>query len=127
MPQFHIPPHPTKADSIDDLVSADVAEMLDQLDVDEHEPVHAWFGLTYSNYLVEPRALLQSMPVDWQRRFVRCLRELEHVVTAAGVEVAEGYTVQPRTDDGCFVSEPVPHYNRGRTQLDLTPREPAHV
>lgn len=39
-------------------------------------PVHTWFGLTYSNYLVLPRALMQSMPVDWQQRMVACLDEI---------------------------------------------------
>jgi len=24
--------------------------------------IHTWFGLTYANYLVLPRTLLQSMP-----------------------------------------------------------------
>lgn len=54
-------------------------------------PVHTWFGLTYSNYLVLPRALMQSMPVDWQERIVGCLEELDaafdHVERAPGYEV----------------------------------------
>jgi hypothetical protein len=39
-------------------------------------PIHLWFNLTYSNYLVLPRTLMQSMPVDWQTRMVACLEEL---------------------------------------------------
>jgi hypothetical protein len=39
-------------------------------------PVHTWFGLTYSNYQVLPRTLMQSMPVEWQERMVACLEEL---------------------------------------------------
>ena len=38
--------------------------------------VHDWFGLTYAHYLTIPRRLLESMPGDWQARFVKCLEEL---------------------------------------------------
>ncbi len=42
----------------------------------ESEPIHHHFGLTYANYLVLHRTLMQSMPVGWQRRMVACLDEL---------------------------------------------------
>lgn len=38
-------------------------------------PVHNWFGLSCTNYLVLHRARLQSMPVEWQRRLVEVLAE----------------------------------------------------
>src|SRR5947209_4010118 len=44
---------------------------------DTEDPVHAWFELTYAQYLTIPRSLLESMPVSWQRGFVDCLEELE--------------------------------------------------
>lgn len=40
-------------------------------------PIHEHFGLTYANYLVLHRTLMQSMPVEWQNRMVRCLNELD--------------------------------------------------
>ncbi|GAA1401838.1 hypothetical protein GCM10009613_60840 [Pseudonocardia kongjuensis] len=42
----------------------------------EGEPIHQHFGLTYANYLVLHRTLMQSMPLGWQRRMVACLDEL---------------------------------------------------
>lgn len=39
-------------------------------------PIHRHFGLSYSNYLVLPRTLLQSMPLEWQERAVALLDEL---------------------------------------------------
>lgn len=39
-------------------------------------PIHHHFGLSYNNYLVLPRTLLQSMPLDWQERAVALLDEL---------------------------------------------------
>jgi hypothetical protein len=44
----------------------------------EREPqdIHDWFGLTYSNYLVLPRSLMQSMPTDWQHRATALFDEM---------------------------------------------------
>jgi hypothetical protein len=39
-------------------------------------PVHEWFGLSYCNYQVLHRTLMQSMPTAWQERMVACLEEL---------------------------------------------------
>jgi hypothetical protein len=37
--------------------------------------IHSWFGVSYANYLVLPRAVLQSMPKPWQHRFTALLEE----------------------------------------------------
>lgn len=42
----------------------------------EQRDVHGWFELTYSNFLVLHRSLMQSMPADWQHRMVTCLDEI---------------------------------------------------
>lgn len=60
--------------------------------IDHRPDVHAWFGLSYSNYLVIPRTLLQSMPKEWQRDFVAKLSELDEAF--AHVEQADCYKVQ---------------------------------
>lgn len=39
-------------------------------------PIHDYLGLTYSNYQVLPRTLMQSMPVEWQERAVAVFEEL---------------------------------------------------
>jgi hypothetical protein len=59
----------------------------------EREAVHHWFGLSYTNYLVLPRTLLQSMPDEWQARFVDCLRELDEAFRHT--PQAEAYDVKP--------------------------------
>jgi hypothetical protein len=41
------------------------------------EPVHEWCELTYAQYVTIPRSILEAMPVEWQRRFVECMRELD--------------------------------------------------
>lgn len=67
--------------------------------------VHPYFGLGYANYLVLPRTLLQSMPQQWQARFVAMLEELgtafDHVPQAPAykVEAAEEHEVSDLTED----------------------------
>lgn len=56
-------------------------------------PIHCWFGLSYSNYLVLHRTPMQSMPVEWQQRMVTCLGELHS--TFAGVDKPAMFWVQP--------------------------------
>ena len=71
--------------------------MTDQPTTDvEPEAVHGWFGLTYANYLVLPRTLLQSMPDEWQNRMVACLEEMREAF--AHVEQADGYIVKPAVE-----------------------------
>lgn len=87
---------------------------------DECEAIHGWFGLTYANYLCLPRSVLQSMPEEWQHRFVTCLEELDwafgHLDWPGAYRVSAIDHLSKR-----FVADPIPHYNRGRTRL--TPRE----
>ncbi|MGW1870954.1 hypothetical protein ACWCPS_36115 [Streptomyces mauvecolor] len=75
--------------------------------------VHTYMGLSYANYLVLPRTLLQSMPGPWQTQFVALLEELTDAF--AHVPQAEAYDVTPGTEAGI---DPVPHYNRGRTRIE---------
>jgi hypothetical protein len=71
--------------------------------------VHTWFGLTYSNYLVLNRTLLQGMPDEWQERFVAMMEELNEAID--GIPTASSFWVRA-TDGGRFVADPVPHYRR---------------
>lgn len=57
------------------------------------DAIHTWFGLSYANYLVLPRTLLQSMPDAWQERLVELLDQYEDAFH--DVEQAEAYDVTP--------------------------------
>ena len=74
------------------------------------EPVHRWFGLTYANYLVLPRAVLQSMPAEWQEKFVKLLEEADAACERAKVPSPHGYHVQPVNGKGRYATDVVPHY-----------------
>lgn len=64
-----------------------------------------------------PRTLLQSMPLDWQERFVAA-------AGAAGDDDRDFQVRVLRRSDGLEIDDPVPHYQRGRTyiapKLELT-------
>lgn len=71
-------------------------------------PVHSWFQLSYSNYLVIPRAILQAMPVEWQKRFVTCLDEAR--AACAPLNLNDRYTVLLRGPNGRFEDDPYADY-----------------
>lgn len=58
---------------------------------DQPTDIHTAFGLSYSNYLVLPRTLLQSMPMEWQHHFTALLERYNDAF--AHVEQAECYIV----------------------------------
>lgn len=83
--------------------------------------IHGWFGLSYANYLVMPRSLLQSMPDDWQERFVALLDEWQsHWGLDSAYEPKGGYRVHCLDERGRFAAHPAPRYERGRAFV--TPR-----
>lgn len=85
---------------------------------DDIEPIHGWFGLSYSNYLVLQRSILQSTPLEWQLRFVACLEELQEM--AWGVEgQPDTFHVTPRGAGGRFYKDPLANYDRGRRIVPL--------
>ncbi|MGE5597052.1 MAG: hypothetical protein ACM3S1_13590 [Hyphomicrobiales bacterium] len=61
---------------------------------EQPKAIHRHFGLSYANYLVLSRTLLQSMPDQWQARFVALLDEMhdafQHVPQAEAYEVTAG-------------------------------------
>lgn len=77
--------------------------------------IHAAFGLSYASYLVIPRTVLQSMPVEWQREFVR-LVDQTHVMFP-GWE-PDGYRVHALDKRGKVVKDPLADYERGRRRLE---------
>ena len=77
--------------------------------------IHSWFELTYAQYLTIPRTALQSMPLEWQDRFVRCLEELD--VTLDWRPEGGRYWVKLKDSKGWNMSDPLCDYERGRRRL----------
>lgn len=77
---------------------------------DDHEPVHSWFQLSYSSYLVLARSMLQSMPQEWQAKFVALIEEMQATLD---VDDAPDYTVTAKSGNR-FIRDPYRDYDRGR-------------
>lgn len=80
------------------------------------EPIHAWFELSYSSYLVLPRTLLQSMPAEWQAKMVGLLDEAHQAFGC--IPEAGHYTVYLRGEKGRIMHDPLADYERGRRRIE---------
>lgn len=59
------------------------------------QDVHGSFGLSYANYQVLPRTLMQSMPEGWQYAYVALVNQLRDAFNH--VDQADDYDVHPGT------------------------------
>lgn len=73
-------------------------------------PVHDWFELSYAQYLTVPRSIMEAMPVEWQRRMVQCLEELDETFDWRPEEGR--YWCRLRDANGRFIDDPLMHYRR---------------
>ena len=95
----------------------------------DDRPIHTWFDLSYANYFVMPRAMLQSMPAAWQKKFVALLSELETARERSGLKVNLAYRVQAVDPKGRYTPDDVPHYRHAPnlfTILESTRRGTEH-
>ncbi len=81
------------------------------------EPFHEWFSLSYSNYLVLPRTILQSLPEGLQQRMVDCLNDAHDLLHDKHLYL--NYTVQMRDKKGRFIRDDLADYERGRRRITL--------
>lgn len=83
------------------------------------EPIHDWFGLSYSNYLVVPRSIAQSMPPAWQRQLVDLLEQAQRRLDID--DAPSNYLVRARVG-GKFIADPYRDYERGRRRVPVRKR-----
>lgn len=77
--------------------------------------IQDWFELTYAQYLTIPRSVLQSMPEEWQLRFVKCLDELDDKYDWKPKQGR--YWVRLKDGKGKFVRDFFMDYERGRRRI----------
>lgn len=78
----------------------------------EDRLIHDFFELSYAQYLTIPRSVLQSMPDEWQRDFVRLLDALEGTIDWRPKEGR--YWVQLKNRRGRYMEDQFMDYDRGR-------------
>jgi hypothetical protein len=84
----------------------------------QEEAIHTFFGLSYSNYLVLPRSVLQSMPDEWQYKFVTLIEQIPEIIDE-DFEPAGGYKVFALDENKKFTKNPYSDYERGRRRLKI--------
>lgn len=72
-------------------------------------------------FMTIPRSVLQSMPGEWQSKFVGLLRELDRTIDWRPEEGQ--YWVQLKDDRGRYVDDPLMDYERGRRRVPLRVQE----
>lgn len=102
--------------------------MVETTVIDVDQPVHAWFELSYAQYLVLPRSVLQSMPVPWQQQFVSCMHELDETIDWRPPPERRWFVqLQKSVQRPCApdeewwmeIPDPLADYERGRRRLPL--------
>lgn len=78
--------------------------------IDHIRMIQDFFELSYANYLAIPRSVLQSMPDEWQKDFVKLLDQLDETFDWR----REGCWVQFRNCKGKFMKDELVDYQRGR-------------
>lgn len=80
-------------------------------------PIWSWFGLSYCSYMVIPRAVLCSMPVEWQKKMVDLINQVPKTLDWPE---DDDYTVQLRDERGRFKTDPLANY---KYQTDVVRKE----
>jgi len=80
------------------------------------EAIHEYFGLSYANYLVLPRSVLQSMPEEWQEGFVAMLEKIPEMFGTEW-EPKGAYRVLALDESKKFITDPYSNYEHGRRKL----------
>lgn len=85
----------------------------------ERRTIHDWFELTYAQYLTIPRSVLQSMPAEWQDKFVRLLDQLDNTIDWRPNKGR--YWVMLKDGKGRYLHDPLMDYERGRRFVEKKP------
>jgi len=106
----------------------------------EPEAIHQYAGLDYWQYLSLPRSVLQSMPDEWQTKFVALLKEMDNTIDWRP-PAGHSYNVQlcklvetpcqfptnengePDYSDGCTVEEHYEFHDANPDRFDEPPRQ----
>lgn len=77
----------------------------------DDRPIHEWFELTYAQFLTVPRLVMQSMPLEWQRKMAALLCEMDATFDWRPKEGC--YWVRLKDDKGRFMHAPLNDYRHG--------------
>lgn len=71
-------------------------------------PIHVWFELSYSSYLVLHRSLMEGMPMTWQRMMVQLLNEIEETYDTS--KIPGDFWIRAKGKNNKFIPDPYKEY-----------------
>lgn len=77
-------------------------------------PINIWFSLSYAQFLTVPRVVLESMPIEWQRKMAKLLGEMDDTFDWRPKEGR--YWVRLRDSKGKFSAPELCDYRRGNIE-----------
>ena len=83
------------------------------------EPMHDFFELSYVQYLVLQRSVIQSMPLPWRTKLRRLMDELDETIDWR----RSGYFVRREDADGNEIEDDLANYERGRRRVPHIQKE----
>jgi len=83
------------------------------------EPMHDFFELSYAQYLVLQRSVIQSMPLPWRTKLRRLMDELDETIDWR----RSGYFVRREDEDGNTIEDDLANYERGRRRVPHIKKE----
>jgi hypothetical protein len=89
--------------------------------LDDSQPIHDWFELSYAQYLTVPRLVMQSMPIEWQKKMAALLQEMDD--TFDWRPKGGRYWVQLRDSHGKYSETPLSNYRHGDIEYLRKPIE----
>ena len=84
--------------------------MTEQEYLEQAEPIHNWFELSYAQYLTVPRSIMEAMPKEWQAKMAAMLDELDE--TFDWRPDHGRYWVQLKSAKGKIVHDELMEYRR---------------
>ena len=78
--------------------------------------IHNWFGLSYASHLVLPRSVLQSMPLEWQEKFVEMIKEISKELEVEDMPEYRVNAIDSTTKK--FLKDHYAQYERGRRRIE---------
>ena len=76
-------------------------------------PIHEWFELSYAQFLTIPRLVMESMPLEWQAKMARLLREMDNTFDW---RPTGQYWVKLKDSNGRYCDAPLNDYRHGNIE-----------
>ena len=80
----------------------------------EYEDISHWFELSYAQFLTVPRLVMESMPIEWQKKMAKLLGKMDDTFDWRPKEGK--YWVKLKDGNGRYTHAPLNDYRHGNIE-----------